>query len=72
MRPIDGIMAGSGRDVAGERASSTPPPVLSVLTHSLLLLTVALQATAALFVMIVRARERLSTRPRWQHAWTRL
>ena len=55
MRPIDGIVTDGGRDVAGELASSRPPPVLTALTDSPRVVTVALQAMPVLQIVVFRS-----------------
>ena len=55
VRQIDGIVTGGGQGIAGERASSPPPPVLSALTEPPRVLTVALQAASELQIVVFRS-----------------
>ena len=67
-----GIMLGGGRGIAGERASSSPLRVLSLLTEPPRCSPCALQATPQLRTTVCRRREQLSARARRQRSTTRL
>ena len=71
-RRSDGIMLGGGRGIAGERASSSPLRVLSLLTEPPCCSPCALQATPQLRTTVCRRREQLSARARRQRGTTRL
>ena len=71
-RRSDGIMLGGGRGIAGERASSSPLRVLSLLTEPPRCSPCALQATPQLRTTVCRRREQLSARARRQRGTTRL
>ena len=57
-------MLSGGRGIAGECASSSPPPVLSDLTEPPRMLAVALQAASELCMMVCRRGKQLSARQR--------
>ena len=71
-RRSDGIMLSGGRGITGERVSSSPRRVLSLLTEPPRCSPCALQATPQLRTTVCRRREQLSARARRQRGTTRL